>query len=269
MPLRVLLDAGVVIHSEFAEPDLKETPLRWSDGSTLSVSGLKRKRPSDTEDDRKQKEALFTVGRMIREHTIEGYTYSEIDHETNRGAPSIQEFNALYGCTIHKCEPAVERSRFFRTSDFRDFFAKGGKKDRRAGLIGGGSSQIDFLQFLSSLDSRCVDELVAQAGLIGLTQFEIDSLRDLVWFQFVCERSGSSENYPDMFHLWTAKRNHLDAFLTLETKLPNIVNGMKNEKKKRIDIAIEVLRPLDLLHRFGISAPDPVPINAGRFYPFC
>src|SRR5580658_1025136 len=98
MPLRVLMDAGVVIHSEFAEPAVKETsesPRRWSDGSKILISGLKRKQPDENEDYRKQKEALFTVGRMIREQKIEAYTYREIDIEKHRGRPAIQEFNAL------------------------------------------------------------------------------------------------------------------------------------------------------------------------------
>src|SRR5450432_4399030 len=88
MPLRVLMDAGVVIHSEFAEPAVKETsesPVRWSDGSAIRISGLKRKQPYEDEDYRKQKEALFTIGRMIREQNIEAYTYSEINVENLRG----------------------------------------------------------------------------------------------------------------------------------------------------------------------------------------
>jgi hypothetical protein len=129
MPLQVLLDAGVVIHSEFAERALKEGPLCWSDGSVLKVSGLKRKQAHDNEDFRKRTEALFTVGRMIREGKIEAYTYNEIGFEIFRGRVGIQEFNALQGCMLHRCAPAIERSRFRRTSDFMDFFAKGGKKD--------------------------------------------------------------------------------------------------------------------------------------------
>ena len=131
MPLRVLIDAGVVIHSEFAEhavKEMSESPVRWSDGSAIRISGLKRKQPDENEDYRKQKEALFTVGRMIREKKIDAYTYHELQVEELRGRPLVQDFNALKGCTFHKCEPAIERSRFRRTSDFMDFFAKGARK---------------------------------------------------------------------------------------------------------------------------------------------
>ena len=81
-PLRVLMDAGVVIHSEFAEhavKEMSESPVRWSDGSAIRISGLKRKQPDEDEDYRKQKEALFTIGRMIREQNIEAVSYTHLD----------------------------------------------------------------------------------------------------------------------------------------------------------------------------------------------
>jgi hypothetical protein len=152
-PLRVLMDAGVVIHSEFAEyavKEMSESPVRWSDGSAIRISGLKRKQPDEDEDYRKQKETLFTIGRLIREQNIEAYTYSEINVEHLRGRALVQEFNALQDCALHKCEPPIERSRFRRTSDFMDFFAKGGKKDRDLGHEGQ-ANQIAFFEWLCTL----------------------------------------------------------------------------------------------------------------------
>jgi hypothetical protein len=190
----------------------------------------------------------------LNQQNIEAYMYSEINVEHLRGRPLVQEFNARQGCALHKCEPAIERSRFRRTSDFMDFFAKGGKKDGDLGLDGQ-ANQIAFFEWLCTLDKRCVDVIIEHANPIGLNQFEVESLRNLDWFQLVCKRSGSSENYPDVFHLWTAERHGLDALLTLD-----------NEKKREIHIRTEVLQPLDLLNRLGISEPDPVPITSGRFY---
>jgi hypothetical protein len=69
-----------------------------------------------------------------------------------------------------------------------------------------------------------------------------------------------------VFHLWTAERHCLDALLTLDRKLPRLVDRVRNEKKQEIAISIEVLRPLDLLQRLGISESDAVPINNGQFY---
>ena len=105
MPLRMLMDAGVVIHAEFAEPAVKELPesaVRWSDGSVLGISGLTRKQPDENADYQRQKDALFTVGRLIRERKIEAYTYSEIDIEKLRGRPVVQEFNASQVRTPHR-----------------------------------------------------------------------------------------------------------------------------------------------------------------------
>jgi hypothetical protein len=108
--------------------------------------------------------------------------------------------------------------------------------------------------------------LISHRELFRLTDFDVESFRDIGWFQFLCERSGSAENYPDVFHLWTVKRNCLDAILTLEKRLPNLVDRVKNERNKQIEIKTEVLRPLDLLQKLGIDSPDPVPVNADRFY---
>jgi len=69
-----------------------------------------------------------------------------------------------------------------------------------------------------------------------------------------------------VFHSWTAERHGLDALLTLDRKLPRLVGRVKNEKKREIDIRTEVLQPLDLLRRLGISDPDTLPISRGRFY---
>ena len=89
--------------------------------------------PDEDTENQNQKNALFTVGRLIRERRIEAYDYVEISFERMRGRPPIQQFNALQNCKIHRCAPAVERSRFTQTINFRETIAKGGKKDRKAG----------------------------------------------------------------------------------------------------------------------------------------
>jgi hypothetical protein len=211
MPKRVLLDTGVFIHSEFAEPTIQNTPVRWGPHEcSLDVHGLRRKEAGQDEEYQNQKEALFTIGRLIRDGEIEAYTSTELDFERFRGRAAIQEFNALRGCQVHKCAPALERSRFRKTADFAAYIAKGGKKDRRAGIGGGEETQIAFLEWLCTLDQACVTALIEHAALIGLTPFEIESLGKLSWLQSLCQRSGSAENYPDVFHLWTAERHGLN-----------------------------------------------------------
>jgi hypothetical protein len=269
MPIRVLFDTGVFIHSEFAEFAVNEIPVRWVGmESVAKVHGLRRKQPHADKDYQSQIDALFTVGRMIREGRVEAYTYNEIRFERFNGRPELQEFNALQGCSFRRCDPPLDRSLFLKTSNFKDFFAKGGKKDRGSGLSLGDANQIAFFDWLCTLDKASVGALIKHSTLIGLSDFEINSLRNIEWFQLVCNRSGTSENYPDVFHLWTAERHHLDAFLTLEKKLPRLVDRVRNEKTVKIAVSTDVLRPLDLLQRLGVCAPDPVPIDEDRFYDF-
>jgi hypothetical protein len=265
--VRVLLDTGIFIHAEFATNAVKRTTIRWGGTDQISeVHGLKRKPPSQDFDYQSQKDALFTVGRLIREGRIEAFEYWEIECEKFRGTPTIKEFNALRDCVIHKCDPAIQRSRFRKSINLTDVFSKGGKKDIKNGISLGQANQIAFLEWLVSLTPSQVNCISSNGRTIGLPQFEIDSFTDIGWFKRLCNRSGSRENYPDVFHLWTAKRNELDTLLTLENTLPKLVDRIKSEKSGRIRIGVDVFRPLDLLKKLGIDKPDPVPLEINRFY---
>lgn len=267
--MKILLDNGIFIHSEFAEDAIKPTTVNWGGTTqTLPVHGFVRKKTDEDTENQNQKDALFTVGRLIRERRLQAYDYVEIRFERMRGRAPIQQFNALQNCQIHRCSTPVERSRFRQTIDFMETISKGGKKDRRAGVGLGMANQIPFFEWLCSLGDEEVKRIIEHAGLIGLPAFEVESLKDIEWFQFVCERSGSPENYPDVFHLWTAERNGLDAVLTLEKRLPNLVSRIANERNKKIKIQTEVLRPLDLLRKLGINEIDPVPMAPDRFYDY-
>jgi hypothetical protein len=269
--MRVLLDNGVFSHSGFAEGAVMQTAVHWGDTDlVLPVQGLVRKAPQENAEYQSQIEALFTVGRLIREGRIEAYDYSEILFERMRHRTEVQAYNALHGCRIHRCPPAVERSRFRSSTNFMDTISKGGKNDQKKsvkkGTTLGNANQISFFKWLCTLRKEHVDALISQAALIGLTAFEIESLKNVDWFQFLCERSESSENYPDVFHLWTAERNGFDALLTLDGKLQNLVSRVRNEKVRKVEIKTKVVRPLDLLPKLGIDKPDPVPMDANRFY---
>ena len=117
-----------------------------------------------------------------------------------------------------------------------------------------------------TLQKQHVEILVQRAEAIGLTEFEVESLRTLEWFRTLCKAANSPEHYPDVFHLWTAERNGLDGFLTLDKKLQNLVERVRNEKRERIEIHPVVLRPLDLLRLLGVDNPDPIPVDVNRFY---
>ena len=269
--LRLLLDHGIFTHSEFAVPAVsaaRHTPqLFWADTThPINIHRFIRKELPNDADYRSQIEALFTVGRLIREGIVEAYDYHEILCERMRDRIRVPVCDALQGCTIHMCEPPIIRSRFRQTINFRDAISKGGKKDKSAGVTLGSANQIACFEWLCDLTEREIDTLLRLAPKLGLTDFEMESFKNIHWFQFLCKRSGSMENSPDIFHLWTAERNGLDAFLTLEKRLPNFVANVRTEKAKPIEIKTEVLRPLDLLKRFGITNPDPVPMETGRFY---
>ena len=259
-PVRILLDNGVFIHSEFAEGAEKATSLRWANKDPVFLHGFVRKAPVR---DQEQMEALFTVGRLIREGRIEAFDYNEIQFEGMKHKRGLPVCNALQGCCPRTCPPAVQRSKFRTTHNFAEFISKGGKEDREAGIAPAEGNQIAFFQWLRTLTRADIEALIP---LIDLTVFEIENLRNIEWFKSLCQRSQSPENYPDVFHLWTAERNGLDAFLTLDATFQNLVCGVRNEKVRKIEIRAEVLRPLDLLQKLGIDKPDPVPMEHNRFY---
>jgi hypothetical protein len=69
--------------------------------------------------------------------------------------------------------------------------------------------------------------------------------------------------------LWTARRNNLDAVLTLDGPLFELVPRVRREKSKlarSLQMTTDVLYPLDLLERLGINEIDPVPMEFDRFY---
>lgn len=265
--MRVLFDTGVFGHADFAEPAVLHESVLWGkDNVVMPVHGFRRKPPHSDADYQGQIDALFTVGRLIREGQIEAYEYREIECERMRGRMAFSFCHALQDCQIYGCPAALERSKFRQTINLRDALAKGGKKDRRNGVPLGSANQLAFFEWLCTIRKEHVPAFIQAASFIHLTEFEIESFSQLEWFQKACERSGSPENYPDVFHLWTAERNELDALLTLEKRLPNFVSRLSNEKAQKIMTKTAVLRPIDLLNKLGIQTPDPVPMEHGRFY---
>jgi hypothetical protein len=269
MPSRIMLDASIVIHSEIAETTKREAHGRWgSPNYSGKIHGLMRKKNfQENEKQREQQrqvEALFTVGRLIREGRVEAYTYIELQFELARGANERSRFNALTGCKIDRCPPAVERSKLLSTFNSSDFFAKGGNKDKRNTHSNQDRGQIEGIGMIRSLLEDQIEPLIRFVP--NLTHFEIENLRNIHWFKFICDRFGGPEHYPDAFHLWTAERNSLDVFLTLDTTLQNKVSNIKRERNSPIEIKIVILRPLDLLSSLGIDRIDPVPMEQGQFY---
>ena len=76
--MEILLDNGIFVHSEFAEDAVKPTTVRWGGiPQTHAVHGFVRKKPDEDTENQNQKDALFTIGRLIREGRVQAYDYIE------------------------------------------------------------------------------------------------------------------------------------------------------------------------------------------------
>jgi len=265
LSVRVLLDNSIPGHSQLCDWAMgPQGPLVGPYNQDDRVLGITRKRPHNDMAFQAQVDLLFTVGRLIREKHIEAFTYSEFLCESMEQFSGDPMLDALAECDIRTCPPAIDRSRFQR-GDYFEFARKGGKKDRKRG-IESSLSQIAFMQMLCELTDELSAQLITFKGLLGLTDFEIESLKNLKCYQQLCRISNSIENYPDMFHLWTAHRNRIDALLTLDNKFVNIANKLCNSRGALVEFPTMVLRPSELLSFLGIKEPDTIPIQYGRFY---
>jgi len=263
--MRVMLDNGITGHSQLCEWTMgPQGPLFGAHNQHCEVLGMVRKKPHDDATFQAQVDSLFTIGRLIREKRIEALTYSELQCERMQQFTRDPMLDALAECSFQRCPPAIERGRFMQ-GDYFAFARKGGKEDQKRGLETG-LSQIDFMQMLFGLKDGFLSQWMPLKGLLGLTDFEIESLKNLKTFQQLCKVSNSPENYPDMFHLWTAQRNRIDVFLTLDNKLANIAQMIRNSRGVRVEFPTLVLRPTELLDLLGVKEPDPIPIQHYHFY---
>ncbi|HEX4583164.1 MAG TPA: hypothetical protein VH139_13980 [Acidobacteriaceae bacterium] len=262
----VMLDNGILGHRQFAEPASEKRTRRWGTHKvSVEIFGFRRKPLNSNPKYQAEMDILFTVGRLIREGKIQAFTYSELSCERFAQTIGLPDFDALARCEIKNCEPAIERSRFF-SGEFPAYVRKGGKEDRKRGHGDNPISQISFMEWLCSLDTKALSVLINQRALLGLTQFDVESLLHLTCFRKLCVVGNSAKNYPDMFHVWTAQRNSMDVFLTLDDTLCNIARQFAITKEWRDGYPTKILRPSELLHLMGIEHPDPVPIELDRFY---
>lgn len=262
----MLLDNDIVSGAELAEFATRETTELWGNKAIpVKVVGYRKKEVDDTSL-QKEIDAIFTIGRLIRENIVTAYTYSELRLEAFRRTPKVKAFNSLKSCHISSCPAPIERSKFRQTANFAESISKGGKKDKKNNCNVGDFNQIPFFEWLLWLDDHAVQNIVTHRVEIGLTDFEVESLRQIDWFKFICSRFGSPENYPDAFHLWTANRNNIDFFLTLEKRLPNIVGQIAHEAHCKHQVKTVVLRPTAFLQLMGIKDCDDLPIKPRIFY---
>lgn len=263
--MHVLVDNSITGASQICEWAMGPQGARLGpQNAHWEVLGLIRKMPHPDVAFQAEADALFTVGRLMRKGQIEAYTYNEIGCERMWQPGHDPMLDALAECRFQRCAPAIERSRF-QGGLFPDYQRKGGKKDRKRGVntrIG----QIPFMEMLCQLNTEGVSGSEEWVQLLKLTEFDVESLKRLKSFQQFCKLSGSREHYPDIFHWWTAQRNRMDVFLSLDFKFANLAKRIAASPGVNLEYPTEVLRPLELLARFGINEPDHIPIPHGRFF---
>jgi hypothetical protein len=201
--MKILVDNGVISGSDFLVGDSREQELKWGDLSARSaIAGFRRVDVDRDADQQREKDALFTIGRIAREGRVTLHTYSELMIEDWRGSRGRNPFvNAFEKCKFHQCQAAIERSKFRQTINMDEWLTKGGRRDREKGIAFSEFSQNAFFQWLTSLSFRDVTLLLSHANTLKLDDFEIASLRDLSWFQALSRALASSENLPDCFHI--------------------------------------------------------------------
>jgi len=213
--MKVMLDNTIRSHAEFMQHVQRNEVVVWGNSEqTIPIQGMMRKSQDNNPAYQMQKDTLFTVGRLIREDRIQAFEYSEIRFEWWRARKRVAYGNALNGCVIHDCSPALDRTKFRNGSVF-DVIKKMGKKDMRREKEINELGQVPFFTWFISLTPEDIKAIISEASYINLTEFEIESFSNLDEYRIICEEAKSPEHYPDAFHLWTTKRNNIEILLSL------------------------------------------------------
>src|SRR4051812_8258511 len=104
MSMRVMLDNGIGGHRQFAEVWTVATKNEWN-GTNHSrlIAGFRRKRNHPDPAYQAEVDALFTIGRLIRERRIRAFTYIELMCERWSRAIGERAFDALADCPVERC----------------------------------------------------------------------------------------------------------------------------------------------------------------------
>ncbi|BCX48606.1 hypothetical protein HAHE_25140 [Haloferula helveola] len=261
-PTRILLDNGIVTHRSRMHWTRVPVPHPQSGFYPHKLLVAERLPPYPNPGFEAELEAIFTVGRLIRERKVEAFSSIELKSESFRDRLGGKPIDALAGCTIGMVPNPIERGKFVR-AELGEFIRKGGKKDRLSGHSR--TSQISFFRWLCQLGPEAAGRIVADRQTRGLSPFECESFAGLDWFRAMARRLRSDENLPDAFYVWTAKRSSLDVFLTLDLRLVNAAAAIEREKSG-FRLGVRVRSPIQLLADEGIDEPDPYPCEPGRQY---
>lgn len=216
-------------------------------------------------------DAIWTLGRLLREGRLEGFVAREIlvegwrrPNDEGRQQEMMPEplFDSFSGCRLRMLDSPIERSRFRQTINLGNYLQKGSD----TGEIE--VSQVAFLQWLCKLFEADVTTILAHQSEIGLSDFEAESFRDLNRFRRLCQVLRSWRNYPDAFHIWTALRHDLDAFVTLDSRLRRGLKGLIEPARKTPELRLKVLLPTEILECFSVADLDRFPLTDVQFVEF-
>lgn len=85
--MRVMLDNSIPGHSQLCEWETGPQGPLFGPCQDYKVCGIVRKKPDSNPRFQTEIDSLFTVGRLIREGTVEAFTYSEL------GCERMQQYN--------------------------------------------------------------------------------------------------------------------------------------------------------------------------------
>lgn len=259
---KVLLDHSVMTNCSRMHWTKRSVPHPQGGFFPAKLIVAERVHPFENPAHEEEAEAILAVGRLIHQKKVAAFTSMELKVEGLRDHLGSEPLDAFARCEIEFVPNAVERSRFFQAS-LDVYVRKGGKRDQ--GEDENRFSQIAFFEWLCGLSPEAVQRIIELRTARNLSDFDCESLLGLEWFKGLNTRLRNREDLPDAFHLWTAIRNHLDVFLTLDHKLIRKVESI-NREKSGFRIAVQVLSPREFLKREGIAEPAPYPCKPGVEY---
>src|SRR5260370_2725048 len=103
--MKFLVDKGIVSASNFLESDAREKKVTCGENAiSATTAGFKRTELDRDADQQREKDALFTIGRLVRGGRVAIHTYSELTVENwRRGRGREPLVNALSQCKFRQC----------------------------------------------------------------------------------------------------------------------------------------------------------------------
>lgn len=256
----MLLDHSILTNDSRLYTVKEDPPPEFLFGNKML--GVRRKPVASSPLREKELVAIYTIARLIREERVSAFSSTELLVEGLKDYFPAFHLRATADCKIDYVPAPIERAKFVKT-DLGTFVNKGrtvgGKADRSI------TSQLSFFSWLIDLTKEDVERIIGQPESRGLTAFECESLRSLDWFKTMRARAQTDQHLPDLFHIWTALRNEISVFLTIDEKLIRMIRGIAKEKSG-FKVGVKVISPLEFLEGLGIYELDRFECEFDRFY---